>query len=79
MPHECPTFTQHFECRDKLSHGREPATVVRYIAALSRAFAVAVKEWGWMQENPLNKVEKPELPRGRVRFLSDDERARLLN
>jgi integrase len=66
------------ECRDKLSHGREPATVVRYMAALSRAFAVAAKEWGWLEDSPLLKVEKPALPRGRVRFLSDDERARLL-
>lgn len=67
------------ECRDKLSHGREPATVVRYMAALSRSFAVAVKEWGWLEDSPLRKVEKPALPRGRVRFLSDDERARLLS
>lgn len=55
-----------------------PATVVRYLAALSHAFTVAMKEWGWVEENPVLKVSKPKEPRGRVRFLSDDERKRLL-
>lgn len=73
------------EARDRLAarvthRGRptSPATVVRYLAALSHAFTVAVKEWGWVESNPLAKVTKPKEPRGRVRFLSDDERERLL-
>jgi integrase len=57
---------------------RKPATVVRYMAALSHALSVAVKEWGWLEDSPMRKVRKPQEPRGRVRFLSDDERARLL-
>ncbi len=57
---------------------RSNATVVRYLSALSHAFSVAVKEWGWVEENPVFKVTKPKEPRGRVRFLSDDERTRLL-
>ena len=73
------------EYRDEL--GREitirgkppsPATVVRYMAALSHAFTIAVKEWGWMEDSPMRKVTKPREPRGRVRFLSDEERIRLL-
>lgn len=68
------------EARDRLAReGRAPATVVRYMAALSRAFTVAIKEWGWLESAPTAKVEKPSLPHGRVRFLSDDERARLLD
>lgn len=66
------------ECRDELARDRSPATVNRYLAVLSHAFAVAVKEWGWLDDNPLRKVTKPQEPRGRVRFLSDDERERLL-
>lgn len=72
------------ECRDKLSTGttsrgqRKPATVVRYLAGLSVCFTHAVKEWGWMDDTPMRKVTKPKESRGRVRFLSDDERARLL-
>lgn len=58
---------------------REPATVVRYMTSLSVAVSYAVKEWGWMDENPVLKVRKPSEPRGRVRFLSDAEREVLLN
>ena len=73
------------EYRDKLAAGktkrgtqRNPATVVRYLAALSVCFTHAVKEWGWIDDTPMRKVTKPKESRGRVRFLSDDERARLL-
>jgi hypothetical protein len=67
--------------RDKLALGdgqpRSNATVVRYLAALSHAFTMAVREWGWLDESPMRKVRKPKESRGRVRFLSDDERQRL--
>ena len=73
------------EYRDKLGREitvrkkpRSPASVVRYMAALSLAFTVAVKEWGWLEDSPMRKVTKPRESRGRVRFLSDDERALLL-
>ena len=71
--------------RDKLTTGitsrgtpRSPATVNRYLAALSVAFTAAVKEWGWIDDNPMRKITKPRESRGRVRFLSDEERVRLL-
>lgn len=74
------------ECRDKLLKGktnkgtkRAPATGVRYLAALSHAFSVAVNEWGWLEDNPVRKVKKPVESRGRVRFLSDVERKSLLD
>ncbi len=74
------------EYRDKLARGitvrtkkpRNPATVNRYMAALSVAFTTAVKEWGWIDDSPMRKVTKGKESRGRVRFLSDDERTRLL-
>lgn len=62
-------------CRGRL---RQPATVVRYMAALSHAFTIAIKEWEWLERNPVQRVSKPKEPRGRVRFLNDDERKRLL-
>jgi integrase len=71
--------------RDKLANGittrgkrRSPSTVNRYLAALSVALTTAVKEWGWLDDNPMRKVTKPREPRGRVRYLSDEERDRLL-
>ena len=57
---------------------RSPSTVVRYMAALSHAFTIAMKEWQWIDDTPMRRVLKPKEPRGRVRFLSDDERVRLL-
>lgn len=73
------------EVKDRLAHGASlsgsspsPATVKRYLAILSRAFSVAVKEWFWLQESPCGKVPRPTEPRGRLRFLDDEERERLL-
>lgn len=54
---------------------RSPARVNRYLAALSHACTIAVREWQWLEDNPLQKVSKLTEPRGRVRFLSDDEAA----
>lgn len=58
---------------------RGPATVKRYLAALSHTFTVAVKEWGWLEHNSMERVSKPKEPGGRVRFLSEDELKRFLN
>ena len=35
---------------------RSPSTANRYLAALSKAFTMGVKEWGWVEENPLSKT-----------------------
>jgi integrase len=40
---------------------------------------MAVREWGLVEANPVSRVSKPRLPRGRVRYLSRDERQRLLS
>lgn len=58
---------------------RSNATVNRYMAVLSHAFTIGVKECGWVDSNPLAKVTKAKEPRGRVRFLSEDERAALMD
>jgi integrase len=57
---------------------RTNSTANRYMAALSHCFTIAVKEWEWMQENPVLKISKLKEPRGRTRFLSDKERQKLL-
>jgi len=57
---------------------RTNATVVRYMASLSHAFTLAMKDWGWIDDSPMRKVSKPKPARGRERFLSEDERDRLL-
>ena len=57
---------------------RSPATVVRYMALLSHAFNVAVKEWQWLHESPMPKVAKPKVSNGRLRYLTEDEQKRLI-
>ncbi len=73
------------EYRDKLystpktnKEARSPATVNRYLAALSHALSIACNEWGWIENSPMGKVSKLKEPRGRVRFLSEDERKAIL-
>jgi len=62
----------------RLEKDRSAGSVNRYLAALSHAFTVAMKEWNWADENPVRKVSKLKEPRGRVRYLTDDERTALL-
>ena len=61
-------------------HGGEktPATLNRYISAISVVFTYAYKQLDWIERNPFDKVQKYKEPRGRVRFLTDDEREKLL-
>lgn len=73
------------QTRDKLAKSTtsrnkqlSSSTVNRYMAALSHAISVAVKEWGWLDDSPMTKIAKFKEPRGRVRYLSDEERDRLL-
>ena len=61
-----------------LKKGFQKSSTNRYVAALSSAYSMAVKEFGWTDTNPCSKVRKLSEPRGRTRFLTDDERERLL-
>jgi integrase len=77
--------------RDKLEaepakprHGkpfkRTGGTVNRYLASLSTALTFAARELNWIERNPMlgKRVKRLAEPDGRVRFLSEDERKRLL-
>jgi integrase len=57
---------------------RSPSTVLKYMASLSTVLTTAVKDWAWLEDSPMKNITKPKAARGRVRFLSDDERERLL-
>jgi integrase len=58
---------------------RTGATVNRYLAALSACMSYGKKELQWLEKNPVMQITKPDDSKGRVRFLSDDERVRLLD
>jgi integrase len=54
------------------------STVNRHITALSGVLRIAVREYGWITRNPVTNVTRMEDTKGRERFLSDDERIRIL-
>jgi len=56
---------------------KSPATLNRYLGAISIAMEWAVEE-GWLSVNPAKGIRRKTEPRGRVRWLNDDERQKLL-
>jgi integrase len=64
--------------REAARFTRSSSTVNRYLAVLSHVFTVARKEWHWIAHNPFEGVAKLKEGPGRMRFLSQDERVRLL-
>lgn len=78
------------ECRDELAKEdslkpkngkttRSNATVNRYIYCLSTVFSIAVRDWEWLNENPMHKVRKFKEDNQRTRFLTEQEVAKLLH
>lgn len=61
-----------------LEKKRSGATTNRFLAALSSACSHGVKELGWLERNPLERVTKLTEDKGRVRFLDADELPRFL-
>jgi len=57
---------------------RSPGTVNRYLQSLSHVFTVTMREWHWLEHNPMTAVSKLREGKGRVRYLKEDERDRLL-
>lgn len=60
------------------NEGVKPATINRELAMLSKAFSLAVKEWEWVQINPVSKVPKEIENNEKDRWLTEDEEKRLL-
>lgn len=53
-------------------------TIRKYLTALSGPLTVAVRDYHWLENNPLRSVAKPPQPPHRERCLSAEERERLL-
>ncbi|TVM03454.1 MAG: integrase [Candidatus Brocadia sp. WS118] len=62
----------------RYSEEAKPATINRELAMLSKAFNLSVKQWEWVNENPVSKAPKEKENNERDRWLTDDEEKRLL-
>jgi integrase len=77
------------ECRDvliKTPSRRKPGhtlsgdTIKRYFLTINAVLKTCVVDWAWMEQSPLRdgRIELPSIPKGRIRFLDDAERNKLL-
>jgi len=57
---------------------RKEAILNRHLSTLSLVLTAAQHDWGWISQNPARDVRRQREPRGRIRYLSTDERERLL-
>jgi integrase len=57
---------------------RLPQTWNRYLSSISCVFEMCVREWLWLEVNPARRVKREREAPGRVRFLSNEEREKLL-
>jgi len=58
--------------------GLRPATINREMAMLSKAFNLAIREWEWLEINPVSRVSKEKEDNERDRWLTVDEEVCLL-
>ncbi|WP_407713501.1 tyrosine-type recombinase/integrase [Comamonas testosteroni] len=65
--------------KTRLGKSPAPATVLRYLMALSHAFNVARKQWNWCESSPVENVQRPKVKNERTRYLTDAEREALLH
>lgn len=56
-----------------------PASVSREMALLSHACTIAINEWNWLQEHPLQKVRRPAPSKPRDRRITGNEIERILS
>lgn len=64
--------------RDRRLIEVSPASVIREWNLLSSACNIAVREWRWLQENPMKGVRRPKQPEARDRRIEEREIERLL-
>lgn len=57
---------------------RSKSTFNRYLATLSHLMNVCLKQWEWINENAVEKIEREKEPKERTRFLSTQERHQFL-
>ncbi len=60
------------------SEGASPRTINYELTLMSHAFNLAIREWEWINENPVQKVRKERVRNTLERWLKPDEEKKLL-
>jgi integrase len=76
LPNISPSVVATF--RDQRLQEVSAYSVRLELALLSHLFVKALKEWELPVENPVNAIDRPKVPKGRIIFLKEDEAVRLL-
>jgi len=63
----------------RIDEGAAPKTVNNELALLSHAFNLAIKEWEWLDENPVLRVSRERVNNLIERWLNEEEEERLLD
>ncbi|MGA3282610.1 MAG: tyrosine-type recombinase/integrase [Smithella sp.] len=58
--------------------GVSPRTINYELTVIGHAFNIAMREWGWVENNPVNKVQKERINNAIERWLTLDEEKKLL-
>jgi integrase len=61
------------------AEGVKPATVVRQLTIMKRAYNIAIREWEWLDSNPVTKVSCERVNNARDRWLTLEEEGKLLD
>lgn len=67
------TPTHIADWRDTRLKQVSPGTVLREMNLIRSVIEVARRDWGWIRDNPMRDVRKPQAPRSRKRRVSQDE------
>lgn len=77
IPDISPSVVASF--RDKRLSNVSSYAVRLELALLSHLFKKAIKEWELPLENPVDTIERPKVPKGRIIFLKEDEAKKILD
>ena len=72
------TSTDFATFRDERKKTASPSTVIKDLALISHLYTIAIKEWRFPLQNPIQNIRKPKLPGGRNRRLTPEEEIYLL-
>ena len=77
VAHITPKHINEYKIKRR-ADGVKPATINRELAAMKKAFNLALKEWEWVRGNPVTKVSMEQENNKRDRWLREEEENTLL-